>query len=1464
MDDRREDIRCLSFTQFIDAFFQNVRFENCINRGIAGGMLPFRTIGDYLDADPSDRLALLKIPNLGRTSLEAFDQAIQVTLLSKPVDAGETSRSAGDDLNELFDCAELADNIRTKYPLAFDDFLDRYRNVPEDDRLLQMQMESDMRALIGDERAGEVAYRRFLGETLETIGDSLDLTRERVRQIESRFKPLLTDIHTEAFMRRAVNAIATTGDEPGFPPYEALIAFHPLLPAALRRVLLADRSAQGNGPLSGKEQRLLAARLGLAEPEDNHEENTVHAEASSSGTTEAPVVRLQPQHPSSGSSALTQWTNSLLERHGLSLPDRRMLYGYNVSASEFGALESMLVLTCLASSFEQLVSRNPAFPPLFVLFAAEWWKREYDGGPWEWDPIIARLAGPDADISPQLRSRCVTVGLRYWGHQPPVYGNSTHYLGAIVAHGGIPMRLLAQGSGKLPGLLAQVSKFADRYQWTHPQILEAVQERLPMLPGAYRSRDIANLLAEFGETVLQLKQEYKLGRVADPIAYLDQNAGNWKQRFPISLENDAAQALLVGLVREAAAHTVSSSQDLFRCERRLVLGKAGRHRLEAHLVASPRAEADSLAQAFGINSTESLPRYFSIDLECRTRSSFLEARLVLGAEIPAVMLTGRRVVETGSAGIGEHVLILRSAQRDFGERITVPGGGELPEDEPWVFVQREDELVRLVAAGSARLPDAFALVTLPHGWQLEPEGSAADPIGIIDDLGAGLPLYRVEGTFQVHQPGLSYRIRLGQSVEAGEAYQWSGARLPEARGKPVFFGRLPSLYRVGEDGLEKVPLSAQEWRRHGSNTVVSPKEARGPIDVFVHKEGEVVGRQRIVILPPEARIEYLSGAVGMGEVRFSGWGNVEVAVSVKPGMQAHLTRSTDRLSIGLHADGEPPGEFHVLVHWPGMSFELPLWLAFPVTGGRFVSSAGGLLQSGKRIAIRDLIGIRLQVFDTNPTSPKAYELLLVLDSGSRDASLRYPIPLDANGRAEVRLIDYRRHIESLLGMTDLLDSTVTVRLIVGQLPTAELVVARYAFALQLDDQVVRLNERDLAALSPELLEQSVVLASPLVGELAEPVRLGQMQSEGVRVGAWDVKGLFPEGNPWFIYPSHESRLQFRPAIWLAAGDGTALDRSHAVSCPLTEAMLDPDPSTRRDRVHYVVREMSRDASHLSWPLLNRLWATYHHLPLPALDVWRMIAKRPRAVLAMLLRLDLDAAAITDAARRLRDEVGWIPELTAVSDFREAAAGLWAYWQATLPMEVAKTVFLTELETRLRALGREIPSIELLIDLVLFEVSGVASERLQSIWDVCEVNSDVLVRTLWQGQESIGNTLLFLVNAGRDDWGEVRGLFEGPFKAYAESLDETSARHLEPCMRRLFWFQPGDEKFAVANLPILCALWSATSASRSYWTAAGHRLDLKRVRDFDPVWFEQAFHHAFAALLTMGGVIEPRRLLDLPD
>lgn len=137
---RAEAIRALELVQFVDAYFDNVRFQNCIRRAVSEELLDFSTIGEYLDGGEKSKAALLKIPNLGRNSLEGFDQAIEFALHSGMPDAEPSASIHAEPetpiANEQKPCGkrlDLVEQIRAQYPLAFDDLLAQYRDASEED-----------------------------------------------------------------------------------------------------------------------------------------------------------------------------------------------------------------------------------------------------------------------------------------------------------------------------------------------------------------------------------------------------------------------------------------------------------------------------------------------------------------------------------------------------------------------------------------------------------------------------------------------------------------------------------------------------------------------------------------------------------------------------------------------------------------------------------------------------------------------------------------------------------------------------------------------------------------------------------------------------------------------------------------------------------------------------------------------------------------------------------------------------------------------------------------------------------------------------------------------------------------------------------------------------------------------------------------------------------------------------------
>lgn len=106
------------------------------------------------------------------------------------------------------------------------------------------------------------------------------------------------------------------------------------------------------------------------------------------------------------------WLSRFLERRSLDHPESdRPLYSYRCSEHEFEELGEVLRSgTRPPVGYYSRVTRAGA--ALFCLYAAEWWRRTHEGGPWKWAGILAG-AGWEGTPFPRLYE-VVEEGLGYW------------------------------------------------------------------------------------------------------------------------------------------------------------------------------------------------------------------------------------------------------------------------------------------------------------------------------------------------------------------------------------------------------------------------------------------------------------------------------------------------------------------------------------------------------------------------------------------------------------------------------------------------------------------------------------------------------------------------------------------------------------------------------------------------------------------------------------------------------------------------------------------------------------------------------------------------------------------------------------------------------------------------------------------------------------------------------------------
>ncbi|ARU31768.1 hypothetical protein CAP31_08795 [Sulfuriferula sp. AH1] len=325
-----------------------------------------------------------------------------------------------------------------------------------------------------------------------------------------------------------------------------------------------------------------------------------------------------------------KWLGNLLKRYGLNQPDGRMLYGYRLTDDEYLSLKDTLAFASEFGQLGEVARKIRSFPALFVLYAAEWWRREYQGGAWEWAPIIGSFGGDATQLATNARTECVQQGFAYWGHRPS--GEGKKFFGAAVAQGGLPLKFIGNGGGKLASIMASALRSATRFHWDESQIAQDVADRADELPGSLHKPEIYALIAQMVRAVLELKKEFQLTGETDPIAILNKRDPQWRERFPLQLEDVAAEALLTGLVKEAAQQVVVSSSSMFAVERFLKPIAEGRYELMSSLHCPTTVHVENLVHLFRLHTNEDLPRYFSIDAQVGEREPFADGRQILGAE----------------------------------------------------------------------------------------------------------------------------------------------------------------------------------------------------------------------------------------------------------------------------------------------------------------------------------------------------------------------------------------------------------------------------------------------------------------------------------------------------------------------------------------------------------------------------------------------------------------------------------------------------------------------------------------------------------------------------------------------------------------------------------------------------------------------------------------------------------------
>ena len=744
------------------------------------------------------------------------------------------------------------------------------------------------------------------------------------------------------------------------------------------------------------------------------------------------------------SQRIAEWIADFLGHREPTCPDGRALYAYRCTSEEFASLAEVLSHGPPHSGGSDMAVRA------FVLYAAEWWQRRYDGGRWAWEPLLESIDWRGIHY-PDLYEP-VRDALRWWKVDLVRLPSSVRYLGTFACQGGLPLALVGYADSSVARYLRAVLEHTIAYRRfvDDPIVLAQDQQHL-LRPPTLRRDYVFRLAADLIEAILDLQSDAQDGE--DPLAALDQARREWRRTMPLDLEDERARNLLTGLLREATRDRMSPANE-FRVERFLRLTGVG-WRLGARVRLPASISIDSLAHQVRVSSADLPPR-----LEVRTHGErvrmvglYVEQRddFVLARD-------GRSSIELWDAEAAGEIRLGFLAGDAIGEPI-VPSRGSALGELPWAF--RADDDGSFIGEGSVsnRSPEIFLLVpdgcTPSHGEALiEPSAGGpgradAAPEGYIRVLGR--VLWRLSEPTIIETGGGCCVVRpsSGQAVE--EEYRLAGQRFHDFESPwPLFRGSPTLRVAKAEQAPRAVPAKEVGWRQTGGEWQPHPASF-GLWEVRHVRDGELRHFGRVGVLPERFGFSVETGSdLSEGHLVLSEVDALRVSGS-DPGavVTTRVAEATVHVHVVARDPLSPPARVQLRLHWQGAT-ALVVQAPFPGLGGRFLRD-GQPLDRG--LAVDDLYGVRATALSPDSTGRFWIEgELEAPDLGGLLRVAHFRRLLHKSGVThELALVDVRPMIELLLAASSSSDARVALRIVDRyQREHGAARISRFAAALECD------------------------------------------------------------------------------------------------------------------------------------------------------------------------------------------------------------------------------------------------------------------------------------------------------------------------------------------------------------------------------------------------------------------------------
>jgi hypothetical protein len=682
--------------------------------------------------------------------------------------------------------------------------------------------------------------------------------------------------------------------------------------------------------------------------------------------------------------------------YGLPVSDKRWLYRYRLTDAAFNKLQKDLGERRDVAALE-----SGSWPGLFVLWAAEWFRRCYRGGGHRW----VDLTGALGMVEDQTRLRQITVkGLKAWGRPVLTARTAREFLGSLAREGGFPAAAIADGGrgwaqdvlkAIVAPLLGEPVAGEDRAR----ELASAQRTRLPQL---FQDDEFIALCADLALAIVELRRDADVPAAhagLPTVAWLGVHRPDWRERLPLITGDRAAEALLAGLMTVEAVSGAGVG-----VERLLVCEADGWH--EAVRLTLDGG-VDSAAMR-AINPAEGRLRAFAGGEMARIlpgELAMLDPPAVGGRTWTARATRRARGVQRLPFATPIELDLRAGEQRVA--RIGLPAGkprrGAVLVGVLEAGTDTAPSTLRITGSGSGQYAAEIVYLQVPESWTVTAT-SGETVLSLGHGVGA-THLWRVTGgAYVTDDAGDCFRIRCGQAGDQSSRIELIGTTpaWAEVTGDADLFVGSP-LVRLGR-GEGSLYLRAIGERRWQPAPHVLPV---GQYEIGWRSERILLDRRRIAVLPATAELVG-GGSPQNPSYTLAGWGDC----SLVPGSDAPVEPVEAGARWRTRRTGQAPVHwFSASVRWPGQP-ELVVRINHPCAA-TLARWDGQVLPNRARLTLpdlRDLVAIgrgrvqlmgelvdrgvrrtaemRWDVMDELPMSSIAGDIASLLLPASIDAEVR--------------------------------------------------------------------------------------------------------------------------------------------------------------------------------------------------------------------------------------------------------------------------------------------------------------------------------------------------------------------------------------------------------------------------------------------------------------------------------------------